>query len=135
VFEDGQLLTNPHISSGPVRGGAPSGWTGMSKAVNPMKVVHYNSHYSITNSVIYVSAPNFHGPERLAMRLRDEQGRNFSGKPESQRGVNGVYAFLIELPSDVFQATPELVLLPPVKTEFTVKTPGISGATGHAAAR
>jgi len=133
VFENGQLLTNPPVKTGPVRNGAPSGWTGISQAVSPLKLVHYNSHYSITNCVIYVSAPNFSGPARLAVRLRDEQGRYWETKAGSQRGVNGIYPFLLELPSDVVHVTPELVLLSPVEATFTVKTPSISVATSDPA--
>jgi len=145
VFEDGVLLTNPPVSMGATRGGAPSGWTGTSRAVNPLKVVHYSGHYSTTNSVIYVSAPKLgHATPlamhlgdkqsesgrvlkevepRLAMRLRDEQGRYWVAKPESEGAVNGIYPFLIDLPPDVNRVTPELVLLKPVEAEFTVKTP------------
>lgn len=133
VFEGGHLLTNPPVTMGPVRGGAPTGWTGMSRAVNPLKVEHFSSHYSITDSVIYVSAPNLSGPPRLAMRLRDEQGRQWEAKSESQRSDNGIYPFLIELPPDLIQVTPELVLLPPVEATFTVNTPTISSATNDTA--
>jgi hypothetical protein len=110
---------------GPVRGGAPSGWTGASRVVNPLTVVHYSSHYSITNSVIYVSTPNFRGPARLAMRLRDEQGRVWEARPEAQGAGNGIYPFLVDLPPETIRVTPELVLLTPVTAAFTVKTPSI----------
>lgn len=131
VFQDGQLLTNPPVSMGPVSGGALSGWTGMTRPVGPMKVVHYDSHYSLANSVIYVSAPNLRDPARLAMRLRDEQGRVWEAKPESQGVVGGIHAFLIDVPPDVIRVTPELVLLTPVSATFTVKTPGISSGAGE----
>lgn len=133
VFEAGHLLTNPPPAMGPVRGGAPSGWTAMSRVVNALNVIHYNSHYSISNSVIYVSAPDFRGPARLAMRLRDEQGRDWVANPESQGSESGIYPFLIELPPDVNEVTPELVLLNPVTAAFTVRTPAISNATAGAA--
>jgi hypothetical protein len=130
VFQDGVLLTNPPMAMGATGGGAPSGWTGASRAVNPLKVVHYSSHYSTTNSVIYVSAPKSGGAARLAMRLRDEQGRDWVAEPESQGAVGGIYPFLANLPPDVNQVTPELVLLKPVEAEFTVKTPGTGGGDG-----
>lgn len=133
VFQDGVLLTNPPVSMGAVRGGAPSGWTGTSRAVNPLKVVHYSGHYSTTNSVIYVSAPKLGGAARLAMRLRDEQGRDWVAKPESQGAVDGIYPFLVQLPPEADRVTPELVLLKPVEAEFTVKTPVTAGAGGAAA--
>jgi hypothetical protein len=154
VFEDGVLLTNPPVSMGATRGGAPSGWTGARRAVNPLKVVHYSGHYSTTNSVIYVSAPKLGRATplamhlgdkqgeagqalkvvetRLAMRLRDEQGRNWVATPESQGAVNGIYPFLVQLPPDATQITPELVLLKPVEAEFTVKTSGTPAAGGDA---
>jgi hypothetical protein len=128
VFEGSNLLTNPPIPMGPVSGGARSGWTGATSAANPMKVVHYSSHYSTLDSVIYVSAPNFPAAS-LAMRLRDDQGRNWEAKPDGSE--NGIFPFLVELPSDVVQVTPELVLLTPVNASFTVKVPGISSAANN----
>jgi hypothetical protein len=127
VFEGSHLLTNPPVSMGPVLGGGPSGWTGMSRAVSPMKVVHYSSHYSMADSVIYVSAPDLSGPARLAIRLRDEQGRTWDAKAEDS--ANGIHPFLVELPPDVTQVTPELIFLPSVTATFTVNTRNIFGAT------
>jgi len=130
VFQEGVLLTNSPVSMGAVSGGAPSGWTGQSQAVNPLKVVHYNGHYSKNDSVIYVSAPKLGDASRLAMRLRDDQGRNWVTKPESQGAVDGIYPFLLTLPPEVNQVTPELLLLKPVEAEFIVKVPVATGGGG-----
>ena len=129
VFQNGVLLTNPPVSMGAVRGGAPSGWTGQSQALNPLKVVEYHGYYSTTNCVIFVSAPKLGKVSRLAIRLRDGQGRYSAAKPEPQGAADGVYPFLVTLPPDVNLVTPELVLLKPVEAEFTVKVPGTGGGT------
>jgi hypothetical protein len=123
VFNQGAFLTNPPVSMGPVRGGAPSGWTGQQVAVNPLKVVSYHGHYSTIDSVIYVSAPKLGGKTRLAMRLRDDQGRYWLAQPEPQGAIDGVYPFLVDLPPGVNRVTPELVVLTPVEAEFMVKVP------------
>jgi hypothetical protein len=123
VFCDGAFLTNPPVPMGPVHGGAPSGWTGRIVAVNPLKQVYYHGHYSTTDAVIYVSAANLGGKSRLAIRLRDAQGRSWVANPEPQGAVDGIYPFLLDLPPDVNQVTPELVLLKPLEAQFTVKVP------------
>ena len=124
VFQDGIMLTNPPVRMGAVGGGAPSGWTGQDEPVGVSKVVHYDGHYSTKDSVIYVSAPHLDAALRLAVRLRDEQGRVWEAKPESQGAAHGVYPFLVALPPGVIRATPELVLLKPVEAEFMVNVPG-----------
>ena len=123
VFNRGAFLTNPPVSMGPVRGGAPSGWTGQSVTVNPLKVVFYHSHYSTTNCVIYVSAPKLGGKTRLAMRLRDDQGRFWVAKAEPQGAEDGIHPFLVNLPPEVIRVTPELVVLKPAEAEFMVRVP------------
>ena len=64
------------------------------------------------------------------MRLRDEQGRNWVAKPESQGEVDGIYPFLFTLPSEVNQVTPELLLLKLVEAEFIVKVARASNSGG-----
>jgi hypothetical protein len=123
VFNNGAFLSNPPVAMGAVRGGAPSGWTGQSVVVNPLKVVYYHAHYSTTHSVIYVSAPKLGGKTRLAMRLRDEQGRLWVAEPEPQGADDGIYPFLVNLPPDVNRVTPELVVLKPVEAEFMARVP------------
>jgi hypothetical protein len=56
----------------------------------------------------------------LAIRLRDVQGRVWEARPEPHGPAHGVYPFLVALPPEVTQVTPELVLLKPVAVEFTV---------------
>lgn len=123
VFSNGSLLTNPPVSMGPVRGGAPSGWTWQSTSANPLKEIQYSGHYSISNSIIYVSAPKLDKKTHLAMRLRDDQGRYWVANLDPAGADNGVYPFLVNLPSQVNQVTPELVVLKPVEAEFMVRTP------------
>jgi hypothetical protein len=123
VFNQGAFLTNPPVSMGRVIGGAPSGWTGQSVTVNPLKVANYHGHYSTTQSVIYVSAPKWRGKTRLAMRLRDDQGRLWVADPEPEGANDGIYPFLVNLPPEVNRVTPELVVLKPVEAEFMAKVP------------
>jgi hypothetical protein len=92
-------------------------------AVNPLTVVAYHGYYSTTNSVIYVSAAKLGAKARLAMRLRDDQGRCWLAQPEPQGPVDGIYPFLVDLPPEVNRVTPELVVLKPVEAEFTAKIP------------
>jgi hypothetical protein len=123
VFSEGQFLTNPPVKMGAVRGGAPSGWTGQSVHVNPLQMKHYNGHYTTKAPVIYVHAPEGKRAERLALRLRDDQGRYYESKLDSQGTPNGIHAFIVDLPKDVETIVPELVILKPVEAEFMVKTP------------
>lgn len=126
-FKQGILLATPPIRMGLVRGGAPSGWTATSLSVNPLKVVYCHGYYSLTNSVIFVSAPKLPQKARLAIRLRDGQGSLWVAEPEPQGSTDGIYPFLVSLPSSIYQVTPELVLLKPVEAEFMVKPPKLRG--------
>ena len=123
VFSEGVLLTNPPFYMGPVGGGAPSGWTWQTTSVSPIKDVHYSGHYSTTNDIIYVSAPNLDEKIHLAMRLRDDQGHYYLAKLDPAGPDTGIYPFLISLPPEVKQVTPELVALKPVEAKFTVAVP------------
>jgi hypothetical protein len=107
---------------GAVRGGAGSGWVSQTSRVTPMKLQVKRSHYT-PNPTIYIRAAKLGDMDRLAVRLRDDFGRWWVAKPESQGNPEGVHAFLIELPTEVTWAVPELVLLKPVQAEFLVKTP------------
>ncbi|HEX3717311.1 MAG TPA: hypothetical protein VH595_05025 [Verrucomicrobiae bacterium] len=123
VFRLGVLLTNPPVPMGPVSGGAPTGWTTTTIAINPLNVVFYHGYYSLTNSVIFVSARKLPRKTRLAVRLRDGQGGLWAAEPEPQGAVDGIYPFLVNLPPSINQVTPELVLLKAVEAEFTAKVP------------
>jgi hypothetical protein len=114
VFSEGQFLTNPPVKMGAVRGGSPSGWTGQGVHVNPLQMKYYNGHYTTKVPVIYVHAPEGKRTERLALRLRDVQGRYYEAKLDSQGTPHGIHAFLVDLPKDVDVIVPELVILKPV---------------------
>lgn len=120
VFSEGSPDTNGPIM-GPVRGGAPSGWTGRSQRVTPVRLVQWHGHYTPVPT-IYLRIENLEGPKRLAVRLRDEQGRSWIAEPEPQGICDGIHPFLIKVPEDVTSVTPEVVLLEPVQAEFTVQT-------------
>ena len=127
VFSDGILLTNPPVSMGAVRGGAPSGWTGSRRPITPLKWKFYNGHYSTRNSVIYLHAPGFvDAKERLAVRLRDERGVYWLTKLDTQGTPDGIHAFIVDVPPETTNVVPEIVLLKPAEAEFTVKVPDAS---------
>ena len=132
AFHEGQCVTNPPAGfrSGPVRGGAPSGWTGTSRRVSPVRVEYWSTHYTTRDPVIYLRAPDSDSTNRLAIRLRDDQGRDWVAKPESQGNPQGIHAFLVELPADVKTVAGEIVLLKPVRADFLVDT-----KTGKVASR
>jgi hypothetical protein len=126
VFSEGALLTNPPVSMGPVRGGAPTGWTGTSEPITPFKWKEYDGYYSLTNSIIFLRAPELAGKERLAIRLRDDHGKYWSTKVEPQGTANGVRPFLLRLPPDADSFVAEVVVLKPIEAEFTVKVPDVA---------
>jgi hypothetical protein len=71
------------------------------------------------------SAPALNdGGERLAVRLRDDRGRYWLTKPESI--VDGIHPFLVELPAEVTNALPEVILVTPTKANFWVDTKSLS---------
>ena len=120
TFSDGNFdPSGPKM--GAVRGGAPSGWTGTSQRVTPMKIKFWHGHYT-PRPTLYVRAAQLREPDRLGLRLRDDAGRIWIAKPETQGNPDGVHAFLLELPPDVTQIVPELVLLRPVEANFLVET-------------
>jgi hypothetical protein len=120
VFSEGIPDTNGP-AMGPVRGGAPSGWTGQSRRVNPMKLKQWHGHYT-PQATIYVRAGHLGDSGRLAVRLLDEQDRYWTAEPEPQGDRDGIRPFLVKVPKDVTIVTPELVLLRPVQAEFLVET-------------
>lgn len=134
TFSEGAYESSLALVNGP-GGGAPSGWTGMSQRISPMRVKESHSHYT-PSPVIYVSvkhhAPDMpvfdhpvassgDGAERLAIRFADGRGGYWLAKPESMM-VDGIQPFLIELPPEATNLVPELVLLRPVKADFLVHT-------------
>ena len=122
VFSEGKQIPNT-MGMGPVRGGgAPSGWTGMSKWETPLKQVFFAGHYSHL-PVIYLKYPDAEIDGRLGMRLTDDQGRLWSAEPEQQGVRQDIHPFLLQLPADVKSVVPEVVDLKPLRARFTVKTP------------
>ena len=111
--------TGPRMTA--VGGGAPSGWTSQTKRVTPMKLQTWHGHYTPAPT-IYIRATQLKDPDRLALRLRDDSGRTWTAKPEPQGCPDGVHAFLLELPSEITNIVPELVLLQPVEADFMVET-------------
>ena len=121
TFSEGNFdLTGPRMSA--VRGGAPSGWTGKSQRVSPIKIKEWHGHYT-PNPTIYVRAAQLKEPDRLGLRLRNDAGRRWIAKPEPQGSPDGVHPFLIEVPAEVTNIVPELVLLRPLQADFLVRTP------------
>ena len=121
TFSEGVYQTNPAVKMGATRGGAPTGWVGSSKRLSPTKIQHWSGHYTPTPT-IYIQAPALDSKEKLAVRLRDEQGRCWPAKPEPQGASQGIWPFIVELPPEVNRFTAEIVLLKSVQAKFTVKT-------------
>jgi hypothetical protein len=122
VFLDGVYQTNPPVKMGTVQGGAPSGWTGQSRRVNPSRVDYWAGHYTPV-PVIYAQARQLSATERLAVRLRDDAGDYWLAKPEPQGNRQGITPFLLELPPEVKSVVAEFVLLRPVQADFLVQMP------------
>jgi hypothetical protein len=132
TFCEGKCLTNSTagLGVGPIRGGA-SRWVRRSKRENPFRVDEWAIHYA-SDPVIYVRAPVLKSPNRLAVRLQDDKGREWIAKPEPQGAFQGIYPFLVKLPKDVETAQAEIVLLKPVRASFIVDR-GAPGAVSHGA--
>jgi hypothetical protein len=127
VFSGGNYQTNPPpgMFMGPVRGGAPSGWVGQGQLpLTPAQLEKAHWGHYTPWPVIYLRAPVLGANERLAVRLRDEQGRYWLTKPEPQGVREGIRPYLLQLPPDVKSVMAEIVELRPVQAEFTVETGG-----------
>jgi hypothetical protein len=121
-FSNGVFVTNAG-GMRTVGGGAPTGWTSRRLAVTPLKMQTLYTHYSNTNYIIYLRVPETDSNYKLAMRLRDEQGRFWLAKLEPQGTPGGIFPFIMNLPPEVQTVTPELVVLKPIEAQFTVKVP------------
>jgi hypothetical protein len=120
VFSDSLPVANPGLTA--VSGGAPSGWMSQSRAVTPLNIQEWQGHYT-PFPTLYVRLPKPSREVRIAVRLRDQQGRYRLARPEPQGSRDDIRPYLIELPADVTTVTPEIVQLHPVTTTFTVATP------------
>lgn len=126
TFSEGNYESNSTAVLGP-GGGSPSGWTGMSRRISPLRVYESHSHYT-PNPVLYIRydrpAPNPSGLSaesgRLAVRLRDDHGQYWMAKAED--AVDGINPFLVEVPPGVTNVVPEVVWLKPVQANFFVQT-------------
>jgi hypothetical protein len=124
VFMDGLSVTNSS-RMGAVRGGAKSGWTGESWRANPLQVKHKDAHYT-PDPTIYIRAPDVKEPERLAVRLKDNDGKYWEAAPETQGSPQGIHPFMLRLPTNITVVVPEIVLLKPMQADFLVNTPNPS---------
>jgi len=124
VFMDGLSVTNSS-RMGAVRGGAKSGWTGESWRANPLQVKHKDAHYT-PDPTIYIRAPDLKEPERLALRLKDGEGKYWEAAAETQGSAQGIHPFMLRLPTNITTVVPEIVLLKPIQADFLVNTPNPS---------
>jgi hypothetical protein len=121
VFYEGRL-TNYNPGLGPVGHGAPSGWVGQSRPAGLDRVRRFDGHYS-TSPVIYLRYTEYESCGRIALRLRDDRGVYWPATPETQAGPTGIHPFILSPRPGVTVATPEIVLLKPVKASFLVNIP------------
>ena len=120
-FSEGQLDPTPVSRMAAVRGGAPSGWTSARKQINPLKHKTTYAHYT-DKPTIYLRADDLKDQERLAVRIKDDQGRSWVAKPEGQGAPEGVRPFLLDLPAGLTNITAEIVILKPAQAQFDVDT-------------
>jgi hypothetical protein len=120
TFSEGLPATDGP-KTGPVSGGARSGWVGHSQRISPTQVKFWNSHYT-PDPVIYVRAALPETKQRLAVRLKDRAGRYWPTEAEPQQTREGIKAFLVkEPPPDTSGLTAEIVVLTPVEAAFDVE--------------
>jgi hypothetical protein len=121
VFCEGEYDTNSPAGMSPVHGGAKSGWVGRTRRINPLQTKHEDGHYT-PDATIYLRAPDLKEPERLAVRLKDSEGKYWEAAAETQGSPQGIHPFMLRLPTNITTIVPEIVLLKPVEAEFLVNT-------------
>jgi hypothetical protein len=121
VFVDGEYDTNSPSGMGPVHGGARTGWTGQSWRTTPLQVKHKDGHYT-PDCTIYIRAPDLKEPERLAVRLKDNDGKYWEAASEAQGSPQGIHPFMVRIPTNITVVVPEIVLLKPIQADFLVNT-------------
>jgi hypothetical protein len=121
IFSEGAYVSNPPVRMGPTRGGAPSGWVGTGQRINPSRIKYWSGHYT-PSPVIYLRVPSLGSTNRLAIRLRDENGKYWVAKPEPEGASAGIMPYLVELPSEMNSVVPEIILLKPIQAGFLVDT-------------
>jgi hypothetical protein len=127
VFCEGEYDTNSPAGMSPVHGGAKSGWVGRIRRINPLQVKNEAGHYT-PDPTIYIRAPDLKEPERLALRLKDSEGKYWEAAAETQGSPQGIHPFMLRVPTNVTTVVPEIVLLKPIQADFLVNTP-ISSST------
>jgi len=121
-FMEGEYQAVPELPIGPTQGGAPTGWVVGSKRVSPLKVITQFGHYS-DRPTIYLRCTDAVLAEKLGVRVQDDQGRIWPTTRETESIADGIIPFMLDVPSDVTNVVPEIVLLKPVEAQFTVRTP------------
>lgn len=121
VFCEGEYDTNSPAGMSPVHGGSRSGWVGRMRRINPLQVKNEAGHYS-PDPTIYIRAPDLKDPERLAVRLKDSEGKYWETEPDTQGSPEGIHAFMLRFPTNVITVVPEIVLLKPTEADFLVNT-------------
>jgi hypothetical protein len=116
TFSQGQL-TNP---PSPVRG---NGWVGMSQQVAPGRWRKWAT-YGTTNYTAFLRWPVGKAEQRLAVGLRDRQGRVNWTQCSRSDGADGVLALAFDTSLEAAQEVGlEVVLLEPLHAEFVVRPP------------
>src|ERR1051326_933287 len=121
VFCEGEYDTNSPAGMAPVHGGAKSGWVGRIRRINPLQVKNEAGHYT-PDPTIYLRAPDLKDPDRLAVRLKDNEGKYWETAPEGQGSPQGIHPFMLRIPTNVMTVVPEIVLLRPLQADFLVDT-------------
>jgi hypothetical protein len=113
TFSQGQL-TNP---PSPVM--ANNGWTGMRMQVGMGRFQDWQTH-TTTNYVAYVRRVVRNPEQRIAVGLRDDEGRVWWGQSTTS---GEIISFVLAVPPGTRRVALEVTLLEPVQTEFVVKPP------------
>lgn len=121
-FTEGVYEPVAPVPIGSPQGGASTGWISSGRRLSPVKHVTYRGHYA-DRPVIYLQCRDAAFARNLGVRLRDDQGRLWPTTRESQGNPDGILPFMLDVPPEVTNVTPEIVLLNPVAAEFVVQTP------------
>jgi len=124
VFSEGLCVSN-QFGMGPVIGGAPSGWTGTSQRISPSLVQYWDAHYT-PDPTIYIQCDFLGETNNLEVRLRDKAGRYWVATQEPECRRQNVRPFILNLPEDVDEVVPEVVMVSALRAEFVVKIPVIN---------
>jgi hypothetical protein len=116
-FCEGQLTNSP---TGIIYGNYP-GWHGTGKEISPGKWKNTHTHYT-TNFTCYVRQEVFKPKLRLGIILRDGEGHVY--RSVAMDSKDGIQPYVFQnLPPELKNATPEIVLLEAAESDFVVKPP------------